>query len=89
MYAEKCPCVLRHCISDRGNNQVHGWRNVNDAIDGKDPDLLLGASNYSDISPETDTDSLFWPATLAFDGSRLWVGEYKFSGRLLGYEMLF
>ena len=38
-------------LFDRGNNQVHGWRNVNDAIDGKDPDLLR-ASNYSDISPE-------------------------------------
>ena len=76
-------------IADRGNNQIHGWRNISDAIDGNDPDLLLGASNYSDITPETDSDSLFWPATLAFDGSRLWVGEYKFSGRLLGYEMLF
>ena len=28
-------------ISDRGNNQVHGWRNVSDAFGGKDPDLLL------------------------------------------------
>jgi len=76
-------------VADRGNNQVHGWRFIDNVLSGKDPDLLLGASSYSDIAPKINSDTLFWPATLTFDGHYLWVGEYKFSGRLLGYEMVF
>ena len=36
--------------------------------------------------PDTTRSGLFWPSTLSFDGRWLWVGEFKFSGRIVGFE---
>ena len=35
----------------------------------------------------TYADTFRMPKTLAYDGSNLWIGEFKFSNRLLRYEM--
>lgn len=73
-------------IADTGFNQVHVWKNVADAIAGKGPDVILGKGGQG-TPPLQLKDALFWPAGLAFDGSYLWVGEFKFSGRLLRFSV--
>jgi hypothetical protein len=73
-------------IADTGFNQVNIWRSVDDAFSGKDADVILGNEDRM-TSPEIGRSTLFWPAGLAFDGSYLWVSEFKFSGRLLRFAI--
>ncbi len=74
-------------IGDTGFNRVMVWNSIGDAVAGKSPDIVLGEKNLDDTVPEIGRDKLFWPAGLAFDGSYLWVGEFKFSGRLLRFSV--
>lgn len=74
-------------VADTPFNRVQIWRNVVDAVAGKPPDTILGARDLSPLPPSIARDRLFWPGALAFDGHYLWVGEFKFSGRLLRYSV--
>lgn len=74
-------------IGDTGFNRVLVWDSIDDAVSGKSPDIILGEENIDDVIPEIGKDKLFWPAGLAFDGSYLWVGEFKFSGRILRFSV--
>ncbi len=74
-------------IADFGYHRVYAWKSLHDAMAGLEPDTIIGATGADDFQPEVDQDSLFWPTNLMHDGERLWVGEYKFSGRVIGYEM--
>lgn len=69
-------------IADTGNNYVYIWEDVEDAIAGKSADVKLGQGG----APQIKKDTLFWPATPSYDGSYLWLGEVKFSGRLLRFS---
>ena len=73
-------------LVDFGFNRVHAWRNWKDAVAGQEPDTFIGAANADDIDPGISQSSLFWPKRLAIHGNRLWVGEYKFSGRVVLFE---
>lgn len=74
-------------VGDTGFNRVHVWKDINDAIAGKNADVILGAENLQDTTPEIGRNKLFWPTAPAFDGSFLWVGEFKFSERLLRFSI--
>lgn len=74
-------------LSDQGHNRVLGWKDLDDALSGNAPDVILGAEGYDDVMPNIGVDSLFWAGDLCFDGNRLWVGEYKFSGRVVGFPL--
>ncbi len=74
-------------IADTVNNRVLVWKSIDDAVAGKLPEVVLGEENIDDTVPEIGRDKLFWPAGLAFDGSYLWVGEFKFSGRILRFSV--
>ncbi|MBI2130650.1 hypothetical protein HYU10_02660 [Candidatus Woesearchaeota archaeon] len=74
-------------IADTGFNRVMVWDSIDDAVSGKSPDVVLGEENLDDTLPEIGRDKLFWPAGLAFDGSYLWAGEFKFSGRILRFSV--
>lgn len=74
-------------VADTGFGRVLVWTDVQDALEGKLPDVALGEDDLGDVRQEIGTDKLFWPATLAFDGSFLWVAEFKFSGRILRYSV--
>lgn len=76
----------RFFVADVVFSRVHVWRNVQDAIDGKWADVLIGAKDFDDWGPETARDRLHWPASVCFDGSYLWVGETKFSERILRFS---
>jgi len=71
-------------IADTGFNRVHIWKNIADAISDKSPDVVLGKGG-PDAAPLQLKDALFWPVGLAYDGSYLWVGEFKFGNRLLRF----
>ena len=73
-------------VADRGFNRVHVWHRVEDALAGQAADALLGAANDQDRDPEIGRNKLFSPGSLAFDGGYLWVGEFKFSTRILRFH---
>ncbi len=72
-------------VADTNFNRVLIWNRIEDALDGKNPDILLGAEDLNDGNAEIGKDKLFMPHSLAFDGSFLWVGEVKFSERILRF----
>jgi hypothetical protein len=59
---------------------------VEDAVAGRTPDVVLGDANPA-APPRITERTLFWPGAPAFDGSYLWVGEFKFSGRILRFSV--
>jgi hypothetical protein len=73
-------------VADTCFNRVHVWHRIQDALAGRPPDALLGAKDDSDRNARIGRDKLFWPGALAFDGSYLWVGEFKFSTRVLRFS---
>ena len=73
-------------ISDLSQNRVMAWQDLGAAVAGDDPDAILGADDLKDTDPDKTKNGLFWPLRLDVDGERLWVGEYKFSGRVLSYQ---
>lgn len=77
----------RFFIADRNNNRVQVWNSVQDALAGKPADAFLGALNADDRSPGVTNNKLFMPASLAWDGAHLWVGEFKFSTRILRFSV--
>ncbi len=73
-------------VADTGNSQMLAWQAVADAVAGLPADAILGASGAADSQPEIGRNQLFWPAAASFDGDYLWVGERKFSGRLVRFS---
>lgn len=77
----------RFFVADRNNNRVQFWNRVQDAIEGKTADAFLGASNANDRSAGLSRNKLFMPGSVAYDGTYLWVGEFKFSTRILRFSV--
>jgi len=74
-------------IADTGFNRVLAWENIEEAMSGKwPPDVILGKTNLDDHHPAIGRNSLFNPAGICFDGNYLWVGEFKFSNRILRFS---
>jgi len=76
-------------VGDTLNNRVLIWKKIEDAIAGGGADVILGANDLADVNPEIGRNKRFMPANLAFDGSYLWVGEFKFSERILRFSVGF
>ena len=73
-------------IAETGAGRVHAWKSVEDAIAGKRADVLIGSRDFDDFTQECARDKLHTPAAVWFDGVYLWVGETKFSERLLRFS---
>ena len=73
-------------VADTCNSRVLIWDSVEDAITGELPSVVLGEKDLVDTTPEIGRDKLFWPAGISFDGNYLWIGEFKFSGRILRFS---
>lgn len=71
-------------VANTNHNVIHIWENIEDAINGKSADIMLGEKSRV---PQIGKDKLFWPTGITFDGSYLWVGEFKFSERLLRFSV--
>ena len=72
-------------IADTINNRVLYWSSLESAA-SRAPDVIFGAADLNDVTPEIGRNKLFWPAAMAFDGQNLWVGEYKFSNRVVRFS---
>ncbi len=73
-------------IANTSNNSVLLWRDVNDAGDTSRV-VVLGQSSLGGINPAIGVNRLFMPASLASYQDKLWVGELKFSSRILQFSM--
>ncbi len=73
-------------IADTGFNRVLLWEDIRDAVAGIPCTAILGQEDCVHTDPAIGRDRLFWPAALAYDGRYLWVGEYKFSSRLVRFS---
>lgn len=73
-------------VADTGFHRVHIWRHIADALAGKSADLVLGKGGPGQ-PPSNTSDAFYNPAGLAFDGNYLWIGEFKFSFRLLRFSV--
>ncbi|MBL8132983.1 MAG: hypothetical protein JNL42_14075 [Anaerolineae bacterium] len=70
-------------VADTNNNRVLIWHSVDAASASAPADVMLGGNQ----PPQIGRDTLYWAGGLAFDGSYLWVGEFKFSHRLLRFSI--
>ncbi len=74
-------------VADRGSHRIFIWEDYRHAIAGIEADVILGDTNDDTTGiPKVTQDTLFWPSAVYYDGSYLWVGEYKFSGRILRFS---
>jgi len=65
---------------------VDVWNRVEDALAGRPADALLGATDEQDRKAGLGRNQLFMPGSLAWGGGYLWVGEFKFSTRILRFS---
>lgn len=73
-------------VAEAAGSKVHVWKSVEDAIAGRRADVLLGAASFDDMAPEQARDKVHYSWAVCFDGDYLWVGETKFSERLLRFS---
>jgi hypothetical protein len=68
------------------HNVIYAWKDINDAGDYSKV-IVLGSDSAISTTPQIGDSTLFWPGALSFDGKYLWVGEFKFSGRIVRYTI--
>jgi hypothetical protein len=73
-------------VGDTAFSRVLIWNEIPTSNETP-PDIVLGQENFEDTFHHTTRDGLFWTGTLSFDGSYLWVGEFKFSNRLVRFPV--
>jgi hypothetical protein len=72
-------------VANRGNNSVLLWQDVADAGDPNKV-VVLGQPGLNSTAPSIGVNRLFMPSAVAAHDNFLWVGEGKFSSRLLRYS---
>lgn len=85
-------------VAETGASRVRIWKNIADALAGKEADTILGNTDLSrpapggkgmeppGVKPSIGRNKLFLPIGMAWDGNYLWVGENKFSYRILRFS---
>ena len=73
-------------VADPGFHRVLIWSRFPENNETA-PDIVLGADNFKEKLPSNTKDGLFVPASISFDGSFLWIGETKWSSRLLRFSV--
>ena len=72
-------------VTDLGFNRVLIW-NIFPTYNDQPADIVLGQADFTTGRPGKGRDKLYSPLNVWFDGDYLWVGEFKFSDRALGYR---
>ncbi len=73
-------------ISNQSFHNVLFWDDIDDAPD-QDKMVVLGQpSNSPSNSPAIGQNRLFMPGSMLFENNHLWVGEHKFSSRVLRFS---
>ncbi len=73
-------------IANTVYNTVLIWKNLNDYPDTSKMIVLGNSKNLESNPPKIGQNRLFWPATLLYHNYTLWVGETKFSSRILRFS---
>ncbi len=73
-------------VADNGNNRVLVWSKFPES-EADEPDIVLGQKDFQSNYPSATKNGLFMPSYVSFDGSFLWVGEMKWSNRLLRFSV--
>ena len=68
-------------ITLQGDNQVVGWDSIEDALANQPPTVTLGSGDGTKAA-----NAIKMANAVAWDGSHLWIGEFKFSTRMLGFK---
>lgn len=72
-------------IANQGGHSVLLWKDINDAGDFSKV-VVLGQPGANSHYPAIGENYLFMPGALMSYQNRLWVGEFKFSSRILSYS---
>lgn len=86
-------------ITNMGDNRIVVWNSIEDAMEQKEVSAIIGHSeknyctddlygiyDYHYVVGAPYDNTLYMPKHLCYDGRNLWVGEYKWSNRLLRYR---
>jgi hypothetical protein len=68
-------------ISQQGDNQVLGWDSIESALSGVAPKNTIGNGKGTKAA-----NSVKMANAVGWDGTHLWIGEFKFSTRILGFK---
>lgn len=71
-------------IADTSHHRVQIWNEVTSVIAGAQPDLILGGSVGE--RPQTSRDRFYFPSSIEEANGILYVGEFKFSNRVLAFS---
>ena len=74
-------------IANTSNHSVLLWKDINDAGTANNL-IILGQPNPPTFKAAIGINRLFSPASLAYADNSLWVGEVKFSSRILQFTHL-
>ncbi len=72
-------------VNDLGNNRTFVW-NTFPTTGDQLPDVILGQPDSLTKRARKARDGLHNVCSLWFDGDYLWIGEFKFADRVLGYR---
>ena len=77
-------CATEVSLNEKGffipeMDKIIGWNSVEEALSGSPPTMSFGGK-----TDKSNTGTRM-AAGIGWDGYHLWVGEYKFSNRLLGF----
>jgi len=73
-------------IANQSFHDILLWQNIQDAPDKNKMVVLGNEKNAADNQPGIGRKKLFMPGSLLFHDNQLWVGEFKFSSRILKYS---
>ncbi len=73
-------------VANRLAGQVDVWNSVEDAVAGLPSNVQIGARSESDRAPLPLRRELVHPASVAWAGGFLWVGESRFASRILRFR---
>jgi len=73
-------------ISNQSFHNVLLWEDINDAPDTSKMIVLGQSSNSQWNKPAIGQNRLFMPGSILFENNHLWVGEHKFSSRILRFS---
>lgn len=76
----------RLMVANRMAGQVDIWNRVEDAVSGLPSDVQVGARSEQDRAPLPLRRELVHPASIAWAGGFLWVGESRFASRILRFR---
>ncbi|HZY10439.1 MAG TPA: hypothetical protein VFF29_04735, partial [Bacteroidota bacterium] len=72
-------------IANTNGHSVLLWKNIEDAGDPTKV-IILGQDSLQATNPAIGINRLFMPASLCASRNHLWVGEFKFSSRILRFS---